>query len=83
MALLMCLFVADRTGRLKAFWLDHVVGIGGTLGSLGAISVAGLAVGMRCSPPLTWRFAKACRKFTLWFAPVALPPRCYSNRLRH
>jgi heparan-alpha-glucosaminide N-acetyltransferase len=40
--LLFCLYPADRTGAFAGFWLDRVVGIGGTLGSQGAIAVAGV-----------------------------------------
>ena len=45
MALLMCLFVADRKGVFEGFWLNRVVGIGETLGSQGAISIGGLLLG--------------------------------------
>jgi hypothetical protein len=45
MALLMCLFVADRKGLFDGFWLNRIVGIGGTLGSLAAIAVGGLHLG--------------------------------------
>jgi len=40
--LLMCLYPADRKGAFDHFWLSHYVGIGGTLGSQAAITVAGL-----------------------------------------
>ena len=42
MTLLMCLYAADRTGAFKDFWLARHVGIGGTLGSQAAITVAGV-----------------------------------------
>ena len=45
MVLLMCLFVADRSGAFEGFWLNKVVGIGETLGSQGAIAVGGLLLG--------------------------------------
>ncbi len=40
--LLFCLYPADRAGAFHGFWLARIVGIGGTLGSQGAIAVAGL-----------------------------------------
>jgi predicted acyltransferase len=40
--LLMCLYPADRKGLFGSFWLGHYVGIGETLGSQAAITVAGL-----------------------------------------
>ena len=41
MALLMCLFPAEKTGAFNGFWLSHYVGIGVMLGSHAAITVAG------------------------------------------
>jgi heparan-alpha-glucosaminide N-acetyltransferase len=40
--LLFCLYPADRAGAFEGFWLARIVGIGGTLGSQGAIAVAGV-----------------------------------------
>jgi heparan-alpha-glucosaminide N-acetyltransferase len=40
--LLFCLYPADQTGAFDGFWLKRIVGIGGTLGSQGAIAVAGM-----------------------------------------
>jgi heparan-alpha-glucosaminide N-acetyltransferase len=40
--LLMCLYPADRAGLFDSFWLNRIVGIGSTLGSQAAITVAGL-----------------------------------------
>jgi predicted acyltransferase len=40
--LLMCLFPADKKGAFDNFWLGNYVGIGETLGSQGAITVAGI-----------------------------------------
>jgi heparan-alpha-glucosaminide N-acetyltransferase len=45
MALLMCLFVAHRTGVFDGFWLNEIVNMGETLGSLAAITVGGLLLG--------------------------------------
>ncbi len=42
MVLLFCLYPADKAGAFDGFWLSRVVGIGGTLGSHGAIAVAGM-----------------------------------------
>lgn len=39
--LLMSLYVADRHGTFQHFWLNRYVGVGGTLGSQAAITVAG------------------------------------------
>lgn len=49
--LLMCLYPADRTGAFEGFWLARYVGIGGTLGSQGAIAVAGLLLGSILAEP--------------------------------
>ena len=66
MALLMCLFAADRKGLFEGFWLSRIVGIGGTLGSLPAISVGGLLLGsMLVAADMT--SLKARTSFTLWF----------------
>jgi heparan-alpha-glucosaminide N-acetyltransferase len=40
--LLFCLYPADQTGSFDGFWLKRIVGIGSTLGSQGAIAVAGM-----------------------------------------
>ena len=40
--LLFCLYPADKNGLLDNFWLAHHVGIGETLGSQAAITVAGV-----------------------------------------
>ncbi len=40
--LLFCLYPADKAGAFDGFWLARIVGIGGTLGSQGAIAVAGM-----------------------------------------
>ena len=51
MTLLICLFVADKKGVFDGFWLNKIVGIGGTLGSLGAIAVGGLLLGSMLTAP--------------------------------
>jgi hypothetical protein len=45
MALLLCLFAAAKTGAFDGFWLNGIVGIGGTLGSQASIAVGGLLLG--------------------------------------
>jgi len=65
MALLMCLFIADKHGAFEGFWLNRIVGIGQTLGSLAAISVCGLLLGSRLSAAEVSPF-KARTKFTMW-----------------
>jgi predicted acyltransferase len=67
MALLMCLFAADRGGLFEGFWLNRIVGIGGTLGALPAIATGGLLLGsMVASPEFAGLGART--KFTFWFA---------------
>ena len=64
--LLLCLYPAERTGAFQGFWLARIVGIGGTLGALGAIAVAGvlLASALR-APDITTVGARA--RFVLLF----------------
>ncbi|HAB19472.1 MAG TPA: DUF5009 domain-containing protein [Verrucomicrobiota bacterium] len=64
--LLLCLYVADRTGLLDGFWLSHYVGIGSTLGSLASIAVAGVLLALVLVTPETTTFGSRAR-FTLWF----------------
>jgi heparan-alpha-glucosaminide N-acetyltransferase len=66
MALLMCLFAAERGGLFEGFWLEGLVGIGGTLGSLPAIAVGGLLLGLMLSSPESTSLGTRTR-FTLWF----------------
>jgi heparan-alpha-glucosaminide N-acetyltransferase len=64
--LLLCLYPADRTGAFKGFWLDRIVGIGGTLGSQGAIAAAGLLLGsILLAPDVTTVLART--RFALLF----------------
>jgi hypothetical protein len=64
--LLLCLYPADRTGAFEGFWLNRVVGIGGTLGSQGAIAVAGvLLASILPAPDITSVRARAT--FSLLF----------------
>lgn len=66
LALLLCLFAADRSGLFEGFWLNRIVGIGGTLGSLPSITVGGLLLGSMISATDTSEL-KARTKFTFWF----------------
>jgi predicted acyltransferase len=67
LALLMCLFVADKKGAFAGFWLSKIVGIGETLGSQGAIAVGGLLLGsILTAADMT--ALKARTRFTFWFA---------------
>ena len=79
MALLMCLFIADRSGLFERFWLNHVVSIGTTLGSLPAIAVGGLLLGSKLAAGdlPDW---KAGARFTLWFVAGCAAAALLLNR---
>jgi predicted acyltransferase len=79
MALLMCLFVADRGGLFEGFWLNRIVGIGGTLGSLPAIAVGGLLLGSMITAP-SFTSLGARTKFTLWFVAGCVAAALLLNR---
>jgi predicted acyltransferase len=66
MGLLMCLFAADRKGLFDDFWLNKIVGIGATLGTLPAISVGGLLLGSILGAADMVRL-KERTAFTFWF----------------
>jgi len=79
MGLLMCLFAADRAGLFEGFWLNRIVGIGGTLGSLSAIAAGGLLLGsMVTSPDGTSLGART--KFTFWFVAGCAAAALLLNR---
>jgi predicted acyltransferase len=79
LGLLMCLFVADKKGVFDGFWLNKVVGIGGTLGSLGAIAVGGLLLGsMLTAADMT--VLKARTRFTFWFVAGCAAAALLLNR---
>jgi predicted acyltransferase len=64
--LLFCLYPADRAGAFDGFWLSRIVGIGGTLGSQGAIAAAGLLLGsILLAPEVT--AVRARTRFALLF----------------
>ena len=64
--LLMCLYPADQHGAFNGFWLAHYVGIGETLGSQAAITVAGLLLATILVAPDTGTVGSRTR-FTLLF----------------
>jgi hypothetical protein len=66
MALLLCLYPADQTGVFGNFWLGRYVGIGGTLGALPAITVAGLLLSTILLTPDT-NTARSRARFTVLF----------------
>jgi predicted acyltransferase len=64
--LLMCLYPADQAGAFGHFWLATYVGIGATLGSQAAITVAGLILGtILVTPDTSSRWPRI--RFTLCF----------------
>lgn len=79
MVLLLGLFAADKAGAFEGFWLNRIVGIGGTLGSLPAISVGGVLLGSVLvtsdSPGL-----KVRSRFTFWFVAGCVAGALLLNR---
>jgi predicted acyltransferase len=67
MVLLMCLFVADKSRAFEAFWLNRIVGIGETLGSLSAIAAGGVLLGTTLTR-LEANELRTRTRFTLLFA---------------
>ena len=79
MALLMCLFVADKKGVFEGVWLSKIVGIGETLGSQGAIAAGGLLLGsMLTAADMT--ALKARTRFTFWFVAGCAAAALLLNR---
>jgi predicted acyltransferase len=66
MVLLLSLYAAERTGAFHDFWLQNYVGIGGTLGSLPSITVAGMLLATILITPQT-ETVKSRVRFTLLF----------------
>jgi predicted acyltransferase len=79
-ALLMCLFAADRKGLFDGWWLNRIVGIGGTLGSQGAIAVAGLLLGSMLTAA-DMASLRARTRFTFWFVAGCAAAALLLNRL--
>ena len=79
MVLLMCLFVAEKNSLFEGFWLNRIVGIGGTLGSQGAIAVCGLLMGsMLTAADMT--SLKARTTFTFWLVAGCTAAALLVNR---
>jgi predicted acyltransferase len=73
--LLLALYPADQTGAFDEFWLGRYVGIGGTLGSLPSITVAGMLLASVLVPAGRVKLAGRIRfaiLFILGFAAAAL-----------
>ena len=73
--LLLALYPADQTGAFNGFWLSRYVGIGGTLGALPSITVAGMLLASVLVPPGKANLAGRVRfaiLFILGFAAAAL-----------
>jgi predicted acyltransferase len=64
--LLMCLYPADKHGAFNSFWLANYVGIGETLGSQAAITVAGLLLATILVAPDTGK-VRSRTHFTVLF----------------
>ena len=79
MALLMCLFVADKKGVFDGFWLSKIVGIGETLGSQGAIAVGGLLLGSTLNAA-DMTALKPRTRFTFWFVAGCAAAALLLNR---
>ena len=67
--LLMCLYPADKNNAFDDFWLARYVGIGGTLGSQAAITVAGMLLATILITPETTTVRSRTR-FALLFVSV-------------
>lgn len=79
LALLMCLFLADKQGVFEGFWLNKIVGIGETLGSQGAIAVGGLLLGSMVTATDVSGL-KARTRFTFWFVAGCAAAALLLNR---
>jgi predicted acyltransferase len=66
LALLTMLFAADRKGAFEGFFLNNIVGIGGTLGSHPSIATAGVLLGTILLTPDT-KTASSRTRFALLF----------------
>jgi len=71
LSLLLCLYAADRTGLFHGLWLRSVIGIGDTLGSLPAITVAGMLLASILTSTEAMRPAARIRFAALFMAGTA------------
>ncbi len=71
MSLLLCLYAADRTGMFHSLWLRSHIGIGDTLGSLPAITVAGMLLASILTSTNATRPAARLRFAALFVAGTA------------
>lgn len=71
MVLLLCLYAAEHNGMFENFWLARYVGIGGTLGSLPSITVAGALLATVLITPTTASVAARIRFGILFVAACA------------
>jgi predicted acyltransferase len=78
--LLMCLYPADKNGAFDRLWLSQYVGIGSTLGSQAAITVAGLLLAAILTTPDT-ATTRSRTRFTLWFIAGCTAGALLLNRL--
>lgn len=79
MVLLLCLFAADKRGLFEGFWLNGIVGVGQTLGSLPAIAVCGLLLGsILTDADISSVSARA--KFTFWLVAGCVAAAFLLNR---
>jgi heparan-alpha-glucosaminide N-acetyltransferase len=70
-ALLMCLYPADKAGLFDDFWLHKYVGIGGALGSQAAITVGGMLLATILGTPDTTTLSSRTRFTLLYIAGFA------------
>jgi heparan-alpha-glucosaminide N-acetyltransferase len=80
MVLLLCLFAAARTGTFDNSWLNRIVGIGSTLGSLPAIATGGLLLASMLLAPEAASL-RARTVFTSWFVIGCVVGALLLNRL--
>ena len=78
-ALLLCLFVANKTGLFEGFWLNRIVGIGETLGSLASIAVCGLLLGSLLTAA-DMSSLKSRTAFTFWLVAGCAAAALLLNR---
>jgi heparan-alpha-glucosaminide N-acetyltransferase len=69
--LLLCLYAADEQGAFENFWLARYVGIGTTLGSQPAITVAGLLLATNLLSSAATVFGRGVRFTVLFIAGCA------------